>query len=222
MGAERATGEWIDMTKNLESTKMISIEMPRGDGRFDQASIVLHWLTVLLVVVQFASIWAHEAVGHHSGLAAPLLSLHRSTGVLTWFVTVMRLFWRRTFAYLPPFPSSMPKFQQIAAKTNEYGLYLLLLALPITGLARVVLRGQPFDLFFWHLPALLEPNPALRSIFVQAHGFGAKALVALIGLHAGAALFHRLVLRDGVLQRMLPLISTRTELKPVMAKNNAE
>jgi hypothetical protein len=43
----------------------------------------------------------------------------------------------------------------------------------------------------------------------------------LIGLHAGAALFHRLVLRDGVLNRMLPRISTRTKLKPVLAKNNA-
>jgi superoxide oxidase len=210
------------MTKNLESAKIITIDMPRRDGRFDQGSIVFHWLTVLLIVVQFASIWAHEAVGHHSGLAAPLLSLHRSTGVLTWFVTVMRLLWRRYFAYLPPFPSSMPKLQQIAAKANEYGLYLLLLALPITGLARVMLRGQPFDLLFWRLPALLEPDPALRSIFVEAHAFGAKALIALIGLHAGAALFHRLVLRDGVLNRMLPLISTHTKLKPVMAKNNAE
>ncbi len=210
------------MTKNLESAKIITIDMPRRDGRFEQGSIVFHWLTVLLIVVQFASIWAHEAVGHHSGLAAPLLSLHRSTGVLTWFVTVMRLLWRRHFAYLPPFPSSMPKLQQIAAKANEYGLYLLLLALPITGLARVMLRGQPFDLLFWRLPALLEPDPALRSIFVEAHAFGAKALIALIGLHAGAALFHRLVLRDGVLNRMLPLISTHTKLKPVMAKNNAE
>jgi cytochrome b561 len=222
MGTERATGEWIDMTKNLESTKIVTIEMPRSDGRFDQTSIALHWLTVLLIVVQFASIWAHEAVGHDNSFAAPLLSLHRSTGVLTWFVTVIRIVWRRTFAYLPPFPSSMPKFQQIAAKANEYGLYLLLLALPITGLARVVLRGQPFDLLFWQLPALLEPNPALRSIFVEAHAFGAKALIALVGLHAGAALFHRLVLRDGVLNRMLPLISTHTKLKPVLAKHNTE
>jgi cytochrome b561 len=39
---------------------------------------------------------------------------------------------------------------------------------------------------------------------VAAHEFGAKALVVLIGLHAGAALFHGLVLRDVVLQRMLP------------------
>jgi len=34
-------------------------------------------------------------------------------------------------------------------------------------------------------------------VFVEAHEFGGKALLTLIGLHAGAALFHRLVLCDG-------------------------
>ena len=124
------------MIRKSESANTAEFQLE--DDRFDQTSMLLHWLTVLLIVVQFASIWAHEAVGHHSGLEAPLLSLHRSTGVLTWFVTVMRLLWRRYFAYLPPFPSSMPKFQQIAAKANEYGLYVLLLAMPITGLMRAV------------------------------------------------------------------------------------
>jgi cytochrome b561 len=204
------------MTRNLESTEAAIVTMPRGDDRFDQTSIILHWLTVLLIVVQFVSIWAHEAVGHHSSLAVTLLSLHRSTGVLTWIVVVARLSWRRYFAYLPPFPPSMPKFQQIIAKTNEYGLYILLLAMPITGLARVLLRGQSFELFVWEIPALLEPDPAVRSLFVQAHAIGAKALMVLIGLHAGAALFHRLVLRDGVLQRMLPRMPARAKLTPVL------
>ena len=202
------------MTKNSESEA--AIPTPSGDDRFDQTSIILHWLTVLLIVVQFVSIWAHEAVGHHSNLAVALLSLHRSTGVLTWIVVVARLSWRRYFAYLPPFPPSMPKFQQIIAKANEYGLYVLLLAMPITGLARVLLRGQSFELFVWEIPALLEPDPAVRSLFVQAHAIGAKALMVLIGLHAGAALFHRLVLRDGVLQRMLPRMPARAKLTPVL------
>ena len=48
------------------------------------------------------------------------------------------------------------------------------------------------------------PDTAIRGLFQEAHEIGAKALLALIGLHAGAALFHGLVLRDGVLQRMLP------------------
>jgi cytochrome b561 len=204
------------MTKNSESAATSLVAASNPDERFDQTSITLHWLTVLLIVVQFASIWAHEAVGHHSNLAAELLSLHRSAGVLTWVVVVARLCWRRYFAYLPPFPPSMPKFQQLIAKANEYGLYVLLLAMPITGLARVLLRGKPFELFIWEIPALLETDPAVRSVFMQAHEIGAKALIILIGLHVGAALFHRLVLRDGVLQRMLPRMPARAKLTPVL------
>jgi cytochrome b561 len=214
--------EQIDMMKNSESTEVAVIAIPRGDDHFDQTSIVLHWLTALLIVVQFASIWAHEAAGHQSSLAVTLLSLHRSTGVLTWIVVVARLCWRRYFAYLPPFPPSMPKLQQTVAKANEYGLYILLLAMPITGLARVILRGQPFELFVWQVPALLEPDPALRSLFVQAHAIGAKALMVLIGLHVGAALFHRLVLRDAVLQRMLPRVPARAKLRPALAGDDGE
>jgi cytochrome b561 len=183
---------------------------------------MLHWLTVLLIVIQFSSIWTLEAVGDKTQLGVTLLWLHWASGVLIWFVAVVRLVWRHFFAYLPPFPPSMPKILQTAAKANEYGLYLLLLAMPITGLARVLLRGQAFDFFAWQVPALLEPDPALRSLFVEAHEIGAQALMALIGLHAGAALFHRLVLRDGVLQRMLPRMSARAKLAPVLARNDAE
>jgi len=73
-----------------------------------------------------------------------------------------------------------------------------------TGLARVLLRGQPFDLFFWQVPTLMEPHPATRGVFAEAHEAGATALAILIALHVSAALFHHLVLRDDVPQRMLP------------------
>ena len=84
------------MTKNLESKAVIVVS--DGDDRFDQTSIILHWLTALLIVVQFASIWAREAVDHQSDLAAALLTLHRSTGLSTWIIVVARLCWRRYFA----------------------------------------------------------------------------------------------------------------------------
>jgi cytochrome b561 len=192
------------MTKNLESTEWLDIKAATASERFDQISIALHWLTVLLIVAQFTSAWLREAVDHESSLAAAMLATHRTTGVLTWIVGLVRLIWRHNFADLPPFPQSMPKLQQTIAKANEYGLYALLLVQPITGLGRVLFRGQPFGLFIWEVPALLEPKPAVRGLFADAHEFGAKALLALIGLHAGAALFHRLVLRDSVLRRMLP------------------
>jgi cytochrome b561 len=141
--------------------------------------------------------------------------------VLTWIVVLARLVWRHTFAYLPPFPQSMPPVQQWIAKANEYGLYGLLLLQPITGLGSALFRGHPFELFIWEVSTPFAHNVAIRSIFVEIHEFGAKALLALIGLHAGAALFHHLVLRDGVLQRMLPWTSARTPTQTNKAEPDA-
>ena len=207
------------MAENLESAEDAVGQIAAGDGHFDHVSIIMHWLTVLLIIIQFTSVWALDAVGDKSPLGAALLSLHMTSGVLTWIVVVVRLAWRHHFAYLPPFPPGMPKFQQTVAKTNEYGLYLLLLTQSVTGIARVLLRGRPFDLFIWQVPALFEENDPIRHILVEAHEFGAKALMALVALHAAAALFHYLVLRDGVLQRMLPLGSPRTRLTPALVND---
>jgi cytochrome b561 len=197
----------MDMTTDQAVTERLVVGTTTESGRFDQTSIALHWLTVLLVIAQFASAWLHEAVDHETGFAVVLLTMHRTTGLLTWIVVVARLVWRHNFAHLPPFPQSMPKLQQWIAKANEYGLYALLLVQPITGLGNVLFHGRPFTLLIWEVPELLESNPAIRSVFVEAHEFGARALAILIALHVGAALFHRLVLRDGVMQRMLPWTS---------------
>jgi cytochrome b561 len=194
----------MDMSTDQEVAERLVIGAAMESVRFDQTSIALHWFTVFLIVVQFASAWWREAIGHEASLAAALLTMHRTTGMLTWIVALARLVWRRCFAHLPPFPQSMPKLQQWIAKANEYGLYALLVVQPITGLGNTLFHGRPFTLLIWEVPVLLAPDTAIRGLFVAAHEFGAKALVVLIGLHAGAALFHGLVLRDGVLQRMLP------------------
>jgi cytochrome b561 len=196
------------MINNFESAGGPVVKTTVRSARFDPTSIALHWLTVLLIVGQFTTAWLHEAVGHGTGLGLELLATHRTMGMLTWIVAVARLVWRRKRAYLPPFPENMPKLQQWIAKANEYGLYALLLVQPITGLGDVLFHGRPLTLFIWQVPALLTPDAAIRSLFQEAHELGAKALLALIGLHAGAALFHGLVLRDGILQRMLPLFIT--------------
>jgi cytochrome b561 len=193
----------MDMTTDEEVAGRLVVGTTVESGRFDQTSIALHWFTVLFIVVQFTSVWLREAVDHETSFAVVLLTVHRTMGVLTWIVGLARLVWRRWFACLPPFPQSMPMLQQLMAKANEYGLYALLLVQPISGLGNVLFHGRPFALFMWEVPVLLAPDPAIRSVFVRAHEFGAKALVVLIGLHAGAALFHGLVLRDGVLRRML-------------------
>ena len=193
--------ETEEMEQDIETTERHGPRSRAVAGRFDQISIAFHWLSVALVTEQITTALL---LGRGIPNSAVLLEMHRSMGTLTWVVVATRLIWRHCFAYLPPFPKSMLRFQQQIAKLNEYGLYVLLLLQPLTGLAMMLFRGRPFALFFWEVPAPLSRDSAVSSFFLFAHRVGARGLLALIGLHAAAALLHAFVLRDGVLQRMLP------------------
>ncbi len=170
-------------------------------GRFDQVSIAFHWAVALLIAGQLTTAWMLLQGGDEGG--AWLLTLHRSMGLVAWGVGAARLFWRRTYAQLPPFPASMPRLQQTIAKANEYGLYALLLLQPVTGLGDTLFRGRAVALFFWKLPAVLPKLKPAFQAFHALHEIGALALLGLLGFHAGAATWHALR-RDGVVGRMLP------------------
>src|SRR5580658_6456713 len=172
-----------------------------GRRRFDILTIGLHWATVTLIAGMFTSAWLLLAGDHEH--AATLLTVHRSLGVVTWAVAIVRLDWRLSYAYLPPFAQNMPKVQQRLAKTSEYGLYALLMFQPLTGLAQSLARGRHFMLFAWQVPKVMAGDKPLTMLFHQIHTVSAWVLLALIGLHILAALFHRFVLRDEVLQSML-------------------
>lgn len=176
-----------------------------SDGRprlFDILTIGLHWVTVALIAGTFASAWLSLASDREH--AAMLLTIHRSLGVVTWAVAIVRLGWRFSFAYLPPFPPNMRKVQQRLAKASEYCLYALLLFQPLTGLAQSLTRGRHFMLFAWQVPSVMAGDKPLTALIHQIHTITAWVLLGLIGLHVLAALFHRFVLRDAVIQSMLP------------------
>ena len=171
--------------------------------RFDAVTIGFHWTTVGLIVGMFATALLHAraADGVWAGL---LLATHRSLGVTLWVVAVCRLGWRLRFALLPPFPPRMSKGHQMAVKLTEFTLYAFMLGQPLTGLAQSLTLGRPFPLFGLEAPAVMPRSKALTSLFHGIHELSAWALFGLISLHVLAALLHRFVLRDDVLQSMLP------------------
>jgi cytochrome b561 len=172
-------------------------------ARFDAVSIALHWASVILIIALFASAWS-LGLAQGGDQAAQLLTLHRSLGVTLGALAIVRLAWRLTLAEHPPLPTSTPRLQALAARLTEYALYGLTLVQPLTGLAQSVARGRPFQLFVFEAPKLMSRDKALAGLFHEIHELTAWALLALMGLHVAAALFHGLVRRDGVLASMLP------------------
>jgi cytochrome b561 len=179
---------------------------------YDRATIYLHWVTFALVVGQFATALSIDHV--EPATAKLLLTTHRSTGVALWLLVAFRLVWRFTGMRLPPFPPSMKPWHIRGVHLSEYGLYALLLVQPLTGMADTLLRGRAFDLILWRVPVLIARDRSLAGIAHVLHEAGAVALGGLVGLHAAAALFHHLVLKDGILPSMLPLARRRATAPP--------
>jgi cytochrome b561 len=170
--------------------------------RFDAVTLWLHWITAVLVLAQFATALSLDHVDQSQ--IDLVLAVHRSTGLLLWGLTAARVIWRLTFMQVPPAEPAHPRLQRLAARANEYALYLLLLIQPATGLADSIFHAHPFSVFGLSIPILVAKSKPIYKAAHSLHEAGGWALAGLIGLHTAAALFHRLVLRDGVLQAMLP------------------
>jgi cytochrome b561 len=171
--------------------------------RYDRLSMTFHWATLGLLIVLFASGWILQLVNDDI-TAEMLLLTHRSTGILVLTITLARLVWKATAANAPHLLAGLPLLQRLLARASQYTLYLLLAVQPVTGLIQSIARGEPFALFGLTVPALMARNERLADLFDSIHMKASFVLLAVIGLHTCAALFHGIVRRDGVLSSMLP------------------
>jgi cytochrome b561 len=170
---------------------------------YDRIAKAVHWTTLLLIAGVYLTVWMSHAVGSREQ-SALLVQLHRSIGVTIFALTLFRLAWR-WLARIPPLPAELPLFQRVAARATEYVLYLLLLLQPALGLLNTNARGRRVDFYLLgELPSVVGPDKVFAKQAMAAHEFVAYLLVALVALHAAAALFHHFVRRDNVLNAMLP------------------
>lgn len=188
----------------MEKTLFAAGEMSEAQKPgYGSVAMSLHWLIVVLLVVQFVVAWCMPEI-HRGVVPETLINLHMSFGVMIMPVVILRLLWRLRHP-VPLVGDSAPIWQQMAAHATHGLLYLLLLVLPVLGWASASARDWPVSLFGTvTLPQLLSPNPGIGSQVGDVHTALSWVLLALIWLHVVASLYHYFILRDRVLQRMLP------------------
>jgi cytochrome b561 len=172
---------------------------PRGDGiGFGRAARLMHWLTVLMLVGGFALVWS---VGWLPVGPARMqaVGLHRTMGLLVLVITLLRVCWRVADRRPPGIGTSRWIW---AAGGVHATLLASLLIVPLLGWAYTNARGHPVLLLGIQLPSLVFKDQYFSRVAIGTHEFLAYALLALIGVHVAAALWHHLVLRDATLKRM--------------------
>lgn len=177
---------------------------------YTRTAVVLHWLTALAILCAFPlGVYMHEL--ELSPRKLQLYSYHKWIGISVLLLAVVRLSWRGTHRP-PPFLAGMPRWQEIAAQGVHYGLYLLLLAVPLSGW----LMSSAFGIqVVWFglipLPDLIAKDKQLGEILKEVHGSLNYTLLALVVLHTAAAFQHHFLKHDGTLVRMLPFLKQKLQ-----------
>lgn len=167
----------------------------------------LHWLTAgavfIMIPLGFAMTYRGNTLNIWDGLTNALFSSHKLIGFLLLWLVAGRLAYRLVHG-APPDEPTLLWWQKAASHLVHWLLYGLLLIVPMLGWIGVSLYPS-LDVFgLFNLPALAKPDQALAEAVLNVHGNLAIVIALLVGAHIGAALFHHLFLKDGVLRRMLP------------------
>jgi len=123
--------------------------------------------------------------------------------VLLAAAIVARLVWR----WMPGHQVSSLEagWMRLASKAMHYALYALLIAEAALGFAFRWGAGRPMEFFGAGIPPLTGAiDKATRHDLREIHEWIGWAIVIIAVLHALAALYHHYVLKDRVLERMLP------------------
>ena len=169
--------------------------------RFGAIAQLLHWGMFVLIVVQLVGGQVMGELPKKSAIRGFAYDSHETLGLIVLFLVFARLSWRMA----NPTPAAEgPPWQRLAARAVHLGLYVLMVAVPVVGYLMVDANGYDVAFFGWTAPDLVATDKALGDRLEELHEVLAWALTAVVAAHAGAALWHHVVVRDGTMKRMLP------------------
>jgi len=196
--------------------------MKQTPSRYTKTAIVLHWLIAIFIALMFVLGWfmaelpkeapkqlAYDIfdLGVYTWQLAEEASprtfyfnLHKSLGLTVLALIVLRVLWRIT--HTPPAAlSSYKAIEKKVATATHHSLYLLMLAVPVTGLIMAINSKYGVKWFGIDVIAGLDNKP-VRDFFECTHEFVGIVLLVLIGIHLLGALKHKFIDKDDTMSRM--------------------
>ena len=171
--------------------------------RYTGTAQALHWLAALLIFCGFG-------LGlFMTGLEITPDKLryygwHKWLGITVFLLAAIRLAWRAGHP-APPLPAIMPAWQIRASRAAHAMLYVLMLAIPLSGWIYSSATGvSVVYLGLVPLPDLVPKDRETAKTLLLLHLSLNSLLAAVVTIHIAAALRHHFVDGDDVLARMFP------------------
>ncbi len=182
--------------------------------RYKSIVVWIHWITALVVVAQVVVGFTFANM-ERGPERMEIFAWHKTIGATILVLALIRLA-VRLMNPPPPYPANFPKWERFLAVWNHRLFYVLLIALPLTGLLAVSGRAEDglvplkFGLALPAIPGIPEENG-----FGGVHEILVFTTLALVVLHVGAALWNQFRSETNVADRMPPF--RKSERSPPVA-----
>ena len=173
--------------------------MQKSETRYDVISILLHWITAIIICAQFVVVWLMQATSRDSSQWSFYFSLHLIIGIFSLLLIIFWIAWRLTHKP-PPYPETVSDEERYLAVTVYIMLYLCMLLLPVSGYLQLEF-GEPITFLGKQLHLWMGQDDSLHFGFSFLHTGLAFLLIGLILVHIIVAVFH-LFRHSGIFSRM--------------------
>ena len=168
-------------------------------SKYGLLSKLFHWLTATGLIVQIP-LGFYLVDLDFDQTRVDIENYHILFGLIIFYATLIRLIFK-VLTPIPDFKGSAFLGQKFIARLNHLLLYLTLLTVTISGILKKLFNGESLVIFFKKIN--LSYNYELSEQFYSIHVLANYALIGLITLHILAALFHKFLLRENILKRIL-------------------
>lgn len=179
------------------------MQLKNTQNQYGLVAVLLHWLVALTVIgLAILGLWMVELT-YYSPYYRVAPFWHKSIGLALFGVLVFRVLWR-LFNVRPAHLPTHKRWEVRLASAVHGLLYLLLFVIVVSGYLISTAKGQGISFFDWfEVPALVSGLPQQEDNAGVVHFWAAMSVLALVALHALAALKHHVIDRDDTLRRML-------------------
>ncbi|WP_316353226.1 cytochrome b [Candidatus Trichorickettsia mobilis] len=166
---------------------------------YGMVSKLLHW-TIAIVIIGMIVVGFVMSGMANSELKFQVYGIHKATGAVLIFFIFLRLIWKLINVSVVV---EMPSLHHFAAKAGHILLYILMFAMPISGILMSLMGGHDISIYgFYTIEAITKDELIGKTSWIL-HGYFAWILVGVIAGHVLAALYHHFIRKDNVLKNMM-------------------
>lgn len=170
-------------------------------NKYSLSMRIIHWLMAVFIIGMLCSGFYMKNLPMSNEIKFTIYPIHKACGITILGLVVIRILFR-IFTYIPPFPVNFSQFTIFISKIIHFGLYFLMLLIPLSGYVMSSASGREIKYFFY-IPLLISKSEKLANVANELHSILAYFMVSFITLHIVGVLKHLLIDKQNILKRII-------------------